>query len=202
MKNFRFLVAGFLFLFLLSACKDTSGLSPESSRRPKGNPGAGVVMQEYFDFQCPFCAQAHFTVATKLLEEYKSVISYEVKHFPLASHPMSLITAQASECAADQGKFWEYTEKALENQNEINEINLYRWAEELILDKDLFKRCLESDIKKDTVLADYEEGKKRGVKGTPSYFVNGEKIEPTQSLYQDLKQAIEKNLEKLNTVPL
>jgi protein-disulfide isomerase len=103
---------------------------------------------------------------------------FEVKHFPIGGgHIYSIYAAQAAECAADQGKFWEFEELDYKNQPDLNKEAVYDWARELRLDMPLFERCLKSEIKKNTVLADKKEGEERGVNGTPTFFVNGKKVE-------------------------
>lgn len=179
----------FVSALLFVACTDTTGLSAESSREPKGNPDAPVVVMEYADFQCPACGAAYTSVVEPLMEQYGDRIRFEFKHFPIQSiHPYALRAAMAAECAADQDKFWEYTHLVFSNQSELSARALEDWAAELRLDTDLFKRCVDSQIKRDTVLADYQEGRANNVNGTPTFFVNGE-ITPTNQLMQAVDQA-------------
>ncbi len=168
-------------LLLLTACSvDTTGLSPESSRppHPMSNVNSTVLVEEFIDLQCEACRAAQTKIIPQLLEQYGSKMRFEVKHFPIGGgHIYSVYAAQAAECAADQGKFWEFEELDYKNQPDLNKDAVYDWARELQLDMPLFERCLKSEIKKDTVLADKKEGEKRGVNGTPTFFVNGEKVE-------------------------
>ena len=162
----------------LVACVDTTGLSKESSRTPKGNPNAAVVVTEFADLQCPACQAAHMTFNGPLLEKYGNKIRFDFMHFPLQSlHRYALDAAMAAECAADQGKFWEFVDTAYVNQKDLSRDAIKTWAENLQLDMDLFNRCTASKIKKDTILDDYETGKQQGVGGTPTYFVNGVRVE-------------------------
>lgn len=161
----------------LVACVDTTGLSAESSRPAKGNPAALVVVQEFADLQCPACKGAHEQVNGALLEQYGDRIRFEFKHFPLRGiHPYAMESAMASECAADQGKFWEFVDMNYTNQSQLKSTTIREWGNALGLDADLFDRCIRSGIKEDTVLADFAEGEKLGVNGTPSYYVNGQKV--------------------------
>ncbi len=164
---------------LLVACVDTTGLSAESSRPPKGNPDAFVLVEDFADLQCPACAAAHAALNPALLEKYGSQIRFEFRHFPLSQHPYGLALAQAAECAADQGKFWEYVDTAFTKQLDASAAAIQQWAADLSLDTELFQRCTRSKIKADIVEADREEGRNRDVRGTPTYFVNGEKTENT-----------------------
>lgn len=82
----------------------------------KGNPAAKVTIVEFSDFECPFCGRAASTVK-KILEEYKDEVRIVYKQFPLVSiHKYAQKAAEASLCALDQGKFWEYHDKLFENQ--------------------------------------------------------------------------------------
>lgn len=166
----------------LAACVDTTGLSAESSRsaHPKTNANASVVVTEYGDLQCPACRSAFAMLINPLVEKYGTRISLEFEHFPLQTiHPYALPAAEASECAADQGKFWEYIDLVYMNQDKLNRDALAQWATQLQLDMDTFGRCTKSHIKRETILADYEEGSENGVQGTPTFFVNGAKVEAT-----------------------
>lgn len=185
-----------LFIFLLAAC---NGGSTESTRPPKGNPNATVLVEEFADLQCPACRAAHAQVTAPLLEKYRSNIRFEYKHFPLRSiHRYALDAAEMSECAADQGKFWEFIDMAFENQDDLDHDALLAWVEALGLNKEQAERCWKSHSKRDTVLADYKEGRDRDVGGTPTFFVNGEQV---QTGFDTLSDAIDAAL-KGSTMPL
>lgn len=159
----------------LSACTNMAGLSSDSSRPPAGNPKSSIIVEEFSDFQCPACRGAHIQVAKPLLEKYGRSIRYEFNHFPLRQiHPFAQKAAEAAECAADQGKFWEFVDDSFENQSQLSENDLVARAQKVgVTDVELFSRCLKSGIKKDVVDADYQEGQQRGVRGTPTFFVSG-----------------------------
>lgn len=166
----------------LAACIDTTGISPESSRpiHPLSSPNAAVLVQEYADFQCPSCKAAHTIVVKPLMGKYGTQIRYEFMHFPLASiHRYAVDAAEASECAADQGKFWEFVDLAFEEQEKLSKNIFEDWGKKLGLDMDLYDRCRNSHIKRDGVLAEFEAGRKTGVGGTPTFFVNGQRVDST-----------------------
>ncbi|HLD71413.1 MAG TPA: thioredoxin domain-containing protein [Candidatus Peribacteraceae bacterium] len=166
-----------MFVLLLAACVDTTGLSKETSRTPKGNPNAAVVVTEFADLQCPSCKAASTAIVAPLLQQFGSTIRFEYMHFPLRTlHPHALNSALGAECAADQGKFWEFTDKAYIEQDKMSKDRIKAWANELGLDMDLFNRCVASKIKQDTILADYEKGRELGVNGTPTFFINGKRV--------------------------
>ncbi len=174
------LLATLSFTVLIVSCVDTTGISPQSTRTPKGNPQSVVVVTEYADLECPACRAAHTTIALPLVQKYGNQIRYDFKHFPLRSiHRHTMELSEAAECAADQGKFWEFVDIAFERQPDLTKGAAQEWGEALVEDDSLFSRCVRSHIKSDTVMADYNEGVALDVLGTPSFFVNGAKVEST-----------------------
>lgn len=181
---------------LMTAC--TTG-DVTSTRPPKGNPNATVLVEEFADLQCPACGAAHAQVVAPLVEKYGDRVRFEHKHFPLRSiHRYALDAAEMSECAADQGKFWEFVDMAFSNQSDLDYDGLIEWVEALGLDADVAERCWKSHSKRDIVLADYKEGRDRGVAGTPTFFVNGEQV---QTGFDTLSEAIDQAL-KGSVMPL
>ena len=169
-----------LALLLSLACSSAGGRVVISSRgpHPASNPAAAVLVLEYADLQCPSCRVAHSNIVAPLLARYGARIRYELRHFPLRSlHPLALEAAEAAECAADQGRFWEYTDLAFARQREMSREKLVTWAEAISLDAFRFEGCLASEQKRALVLAEFEEGRRKGVEGTPTFFVNGKKVE-------------------------
>jgi protein-disulfide isomerase len=164
---------------VLAACTDTTGLSSELKRtaHPSTDPGAIVQVVEFADLQCPACRAAHEQVVKPLVAKYGKKIRYDFMHFPLRMHPYALLAAQASECAADQGKFWEYVDVNYANQDKMSKDIIREWAQSIGVDMALFDRCLDSGIKEDAIVEEYEKGQGVGVSGTPTFFVNGKKVE-------------------------
>lgn len=197
----RFLPLAISCALLLAACVDTTGISPESSKKPKGSASAAVTVTEFGDLQCPACKAAHSSIVKPLSEAFESQISIEFRQFPLRSiHPYAFEAAQASECAADQGKFWEFLDINYEHQDDLSKRPFEEWAASLKLDADLFHRCLASGIKGKAVLEEYAEGEKLGVAGTPSFFVNGIRVQ--SNTLEAIVAAISAAKEKVRSVPL
>lgn len=192
----------FLFCISLSACGvDTTGLSAASSRPIKGPETALVTVTEYGDFQCPACGSAYTIINQPLLAKYESKIRFEFKHFPLRTiHVNAYEAAQAAECAADQGKFWEFVDMDYQQQKDLSSTMLRTWGAALGLNADLFDRCIRSEIKGATIMADEAEGEKLGVSGTPAYFVNGVRVEV--SSLEALVTAVDEALAKAKSTPL
>jgi len=139
-----------------------------------GNPDAVVSLVEYSDFECPFCKRFHST-ARELVDESGGRVNWVYRHFPLAMHnPGAQKQAEASECAAALGgneAFWRYTDTIFErtrsNGNGFPLDGLVPLAEEIGLDGDAFRRCLEEERFAERVNEDYEEGERIGIRGTP-----------------------------------
>ncbi len=189
MKSHLLLILPVLFL---SACVDTTGLSPKSSRQPTGNPQAAVTVTEFGDLQCPACRAAYTAIQLPLLGKYDTQIRYEFKHFPLRTiHRYALDLVEGSECAADKGKFWQFEDIAYTKQDQLNGGSVVAWAKELGIYDDTFSRCIRSHIKRQEVLADYDEGIKLGVQGTPTFFIDGR---PVQSTLDAISAAVDTEL--------
>ncbi len=180
---------------------DTTGISADTTKQPSGSPTASVVVTEFADFQCPACKSAHALITLPLLKKHGNTIRFDFKQFPLRSiHPYAMTAAQASECAADQGKFWEYANLLYEHQEDLSKRPYEDLAKKLGLNEDLFHRCLTSEIKEKAVLADIDEATKLSVNSTPSYFVNGVRVE--MNLPEKIDDAIAAAQERIKNIPL
>ncbi len=166
------------FLLLSVVLVSCAGGDVQTQRPPRGNPNAVVVVEEFADLQCPACRAAHPTIVKPLLEKYGQQIRFEFEHFPIRQiHRFALDLGEMAECAADQGKFWEYVDKVYEEQPELDEDMLLTWAKEVGVNTDTVEKCWKSHAKRKIVLAGYKDGRDRGVAGTPTFFVNGERVE-------------------------
>ena len=160
----------------------------------EGNTTAKVVLTEYSDFQCPACGYAE-PIVRALRSEYKDSVAFRYVHFPLTNiHPNALPAAEASECANDQGKFWEYHDKLFENQKSLGKETYIRIAEELALNLTSFKTCIDTEAKKDVVMQDAQEAINRNIGGTPTFFVNDRPVD--NYAYENIKKMIEEELKK------
>lgn len=164
----------------------------------KGNRSAKVVIVEYSDFQCPACA-SYVPLLTKLLEDFKDDISLVYRHFPLPNHKNAKGAAYAAEAAGKQGKFWEMHnlifEKQTEWSKEKNPDNLFEnYARVLGLDTNKFSSDFKSEEIKNKVEESYQGAVILRLNYTPTFFLNGQKIENPRS-YEDFKKIIQ---EKIN----
>jgi protein-disulfide isomerase len=140
---------------------------------PRGGANAKVTIIEFSDFQCPFCARGRQRL-DEIRQKYGDKVKVYFRQFPLESiHPMAFKAAEASLCAQDQGKFWEYHDVLFDNQTKLDEKSLKEYAKQLKLDDKAFAECLSSGKKAMDIRKDMEDGSKVGVNSTPTFFVNG-----------------------------
>jgi protein-disulfide isomerase len=158
-------------LFALSACSSNTA-GPRPSIGPDNAP---VVVDEYSDLQCPACASVSPEVE-RIARDNPDLIKLTFHHFPLPQHESAFRAAQASECANEQGKFWEFADSAFQNQSNLTDSKFIEIAESLNLNKPQFQACLDSNISQAPVRADLSLGNSMGVSYTPSFFVNGKLI--------------------------
>ena len=141
--------------------------------RVRGNAAAPITIVEFSDFQCPFCLRAHSTVQS-LLAKYGGRVKLAYRDFPLREiHPHAQRAAEASRCAGEQGKFWEYHDLLFANPGKLEEAGLKEDARTLALDTAQFESCLDSGKFRTAIEEDLQAGIKAGVSGTPGFFING-----------------------------
>lgn len=141
-----------------------------------GKTNAPVTVVEFSDFQCSFCRKFWAETLPKLKETYiqKGQARFIYRHFAiLGKH--SVQAAQASECAAGQGKFWPYHDRLFQNQGALafTAAKLKRYARELGLKEPTFNQCLGSGKYEDKIEGETAVAAFLGARGTPAFFVNG-----------------------------
>ncbi len=157
----------------------------------RGDARAAVTVIEYSDFQCPFCARFHTVLKQAVQLQGAPRIRWVYRHFPMTDlHPLAARAAEASECAADQNRFWEYADAMFERQQELREEQFAVIARDLDLDGSRFGACLASGDKGARVSADAAAFHEGHLSGTPMTFINGERLEGAVSA-QVLQRAIE-----------
>jgi len=134
-----------------------------------------------------------------LSDRYKDQLKIVIKHFPLTSHTFARNAAQASLAAHKQGKFWEFNDKLFENHDSLDPEKIEHIAEELDLDMDKFKTDINLPDIQAIIDRDIQNGKKIGVTGTPTIFINGKQMMPRT--FGDFISAIDAELKKHTPEP-
>ena len=155
----------------------------------KWSPDKKNVLVEYSDLQCPSCKGAHDFLKTIDASgsadfEITKKVTFVYRHFPLSQiHNKANVAAYAAESASKQGKFWEMVDLLFKNQQAWSTSNdpkneyFLNYAKELTLDIDRFKKDFESTEVKDRVAEDLREAEQIGVNSTPTFFLNGQKVD-------------------------
>ncbi len=160
----------------LSTSIDTSRLVRNTSPS-LGSPSAPVTIVEFADFECPFCEQA-FPIIRGLSAEFGDRIHIVFRNYPVPSlHEHAMAAAEAAMCASAQGKFWAYHDKLFQNQNALDDASLAQYAAAAGLDMQAFTSCVSTHGSLSAVAQDIDDGNALGVVGTPTWFVNGRKVE-------------------------
>jgi glutaredoxin len=146
-----------------------------TNRAVKGPADAKVTIVVFDDYQCPYCARLERFIE-QVLGQFPTEVKYVIKHFPLPSHPFAYQGAMAALAAEKQGKFWEFHSRLLENHDQMSEQKILEIAGELGLNMDQFNKDRKLASSRQLIQEDMENGKKIGVTGTPSAFINGKRI--------------------------
>ncbi|HEY3289952.1 MAG TPA: DsbA family protein [Anaerolineae bacterium] len=165
----------------------------------KGAAAATVTLIEYSDFQCPFCKRFHDTILPRIVTDYVTPgkVKLAYKNFAFLGDE-SKWAAQGAECAADQGRFWDFhdllfSRQTGENVGTFTKANLLNYARELTFDIPAFQACLNGDKTLERVQTDTSEGNTLGVRGTPSFVINGKLLVGAQP-YEAFKAALDEAL--------
>jgi protein-disulfide isomerase len=176
---------------------------PNANGTALGDPNAPVLIEVWEDFQCPACQGYSEQVEPQVTDAYVATgkARYVFHQYPFldtnSATKESHQAANASMCANEQGRFWDYHDIVFanwngENQGAYSDKRLVAFAETIGLDMTKFNACFEANRYKDQIEQDKADGEKAGVQGTPSVFVNGTLIKPGYvPSYQDISAAVE-----------
>lgn len=163
----------------------------------KGSNGAPVTLIEYTDFQCPACA-AYYPILNQLSEEMGDRVRIVIRHYPLMQiHKNALPSARAAEAAGRQGKFWEMHDLLFINQAEWSNAEdpmksiFPAYAGRAGMDIERFRSDMQDATLDDKINEDRGTGNTMQITGTPSFFLNGEKLKNPSSI-EEFKKAIER----------
>ena len=165
----------------------------------KGARNARVVIQEFSDFQCPFCSRVNPTME-QVMREYGDRVQVVWRNYPLPFHDKAHLAAQASMEVFRQGgseKFWAYHDLLFQNQRALERANLEQYAEQVGgINMGQFRQALDSERHKAAVDADMAAVQEAGARiGTPSFFINGRLLQGAQP-FEAFKTAIDRALEE------
>lgn len=160
----------------------------------KGAADAPVVIAEYTDFQCPYCAKLG-DIFSQLLKLYPGKIKVVYKNYPLNNHPFAWKAAANAMAAHKKGKFWEFHDRLFANYKSLNDAKIMEIRKALGFDTPEFDALIKSPEVRSKVVQDRNEGQRNGVRGTPTVFVNGKPLKD-KSL-KGFKEVIEKELKSI-----
>ena len=161
----------------------------------RGPADAPVTLLEYGDFECPFCGGLYPTL--KLVEKnYGDKVRFVYRQFPLTNiHPRAQKAAEASLCANDQQRFWEFHDSLFSDQSKLDVPALKQRAQALGLNTTAFNSCLDSGKQVDAIQKDRDDARRTGVTSTPTMFVNGRLLSGNRP-YTEIRDVIEDELKR------
>ena len=162
-----------------SAPGQTNGVA-QVSNHTDGAGKKGVTLLQYGDLQCPVCG-TYYPILKQVRQKYGDDITFQYRNFPLTQiHPKAFAAHRAAEAAGLQGKFFEMHDLLYERQKTWtvtdNTAIFEQYAKELGLNVETFRKDFASELVNDTINADLKAGQALGVNGTPTFFINGQKI--------------------------
>lgn len=207
------IIAIFVGIILFTGDKSAApGKASDSKKLTEHILGQGqskVTLIEYGDFQCPYCAQYH-PILKQVQQQFDKEIFFQFRNFPLTNpHPNAFAASRAAEAAAMQDKFWEMHDLLYQSQNQWKEVSdapsvFAEYAKQLGLNVAKFKTDYASSTVNDLINADMAEGTRLGVTGTPSFFLDGKKVEinaDVASFEKVIKAAIAKKTPAATPAP-
>lgn len=159
-----------------------------------------ITIVEYSDYQCPACAYFH-PIVEKVKDKYGDQVEFKMKYFPLNSHQYAALAARAAQAAKNQGKFYEMHSLLFENQkrwsNSGSPTSLFvNYAQQLNLDIDRFKNDLNAAETQKVVMEQRQEGRSAGVNATPTFFIEGEKVDPLPRNFPEFDKLVQQYIEE------
>ena len=160
---------------------------------------AKVTIVEFGDYQCPACS-AYSPLVDKILTEFSGKVNLTFRNFPLPQHTNATITSYAAEAAGLQGKFWDMHVKLYDSQEEWSDSSVakdivIRYATEMALDVNKFKADIDSSKVKERVTKDIADANLIGINSTPTFFINGQKIDNPRD-YEEFKKIVSDAINK------
>lgn len=175
------------------------GLRPRAQITTQKSPTLGpssapVTIAVFDDFQCPYCAKVVETLKA-VLDKYPEQVKLVFKNFPLTMHQHARFAAIAGLAAQRQGEFWSLHDRMFANHRQLNPEKIRKLAETLTLDMDRFEADLNDPALGRRVDSDIREGKRIGVRGTPTLFINGRRVQ--KRTVEEMSRMINEELTRL-----
>lgn len=197
-------VVGLFGLFAVTK-KDNQGASGNNNAQPTshtvGAGTAGVTLIEYGDLQCPAC-KSYFPILKQVKEEFGDKITFQFRHFPLNQiHPHAYQASRAAEAAGVQGKFFEMHDLLYANQDSWTSLSdvtavFEGFAQQIGLDMEQYKNDVLSAEVGAAIDADIREGQNAGANSTPTFVINGQKIEENPQSVEAFKELINSKIQE------
>lgn len=195
------LVFGFLQATKPKPKTSNNGSSSTQTNHVKGAGTTGVTLLEYGDYQCAYCQQFQ-PLVKQVLETYGDRIKFQFKHFPLEqAHKNARAAARAAEAASLQNKFWEMHDLLYDNNDpngqsgwvaSDNAVTYFeQFAQKLGLNMDQYRKDFASSKVNDLINEDSAGGTELGITGTPTFFLDGKKLDPSPTTLDSFKTAID-----------
>lgn len=184
--------------------KTPGSSNAQPTSHTEGGGKSGVVLIEYGDFQCPACGQ-FYPIVKQVVDKYKDQITFQFRNFPLVQiHQHAFASARAAEAADKQGKFWEMHALLYENQQSwgvaSNPTSFFvEYAKQLGLNVEQFQTDMASSEASGRINADITEAQKIGANATPTFVLNGKKLEKNPTSLEDFNKLIEDEINKKTT---
>ncbi|HKU19044.1 MAG TPA: thioredoxin domain-containing protein [Candidatus Saccharimonadales bacterium] len=184
------------------AAAPTNSNGAAATNHTEGKGSSGVTLVEYGDYECPFCGEFYPTVK-QVVAKYNDQIIFQFRNLPLLQiHPNALAGAKAAEAAGLQGKFWEMHDLLYANQSDWAQSSnpqsfFNQYATQLSLNLTQFKQDYASDKVNNSINADIAAFQKTGQsESTPSFFLDGKYVQPSNNSVQALSSLIDAEIAK------
>lgn len=153
-----------------------------------------VTLVEFGDFQCPACG-AFYPIVKQLMDSHKDSMALVFRHFPLPQHANAPLAAEVAEAAGKQGKFWEMYNLLYSHQNEWAETSNARdifigYAKKININEEEFTKDIDSNAYSSKIDEDKNDGISLGVNSTPTFYLNGQKVENNSLLKDQVEQLL------------
>ena len=163
----------------------------------RGDPSAPIVIQEFADFQCPYCMRAEEAI-TRLLTRYPKLVRLVWRDLPLSMHLHAELAAEAAAEAKKQkgdSGFWAMHDKMFANQQKLDRATLDKLAGDVGLDMGKYKEAMDKEAGKERIKRDMDDATKFGARGTPNFFINGRNLRGAQPV-ESFKAVIDEEIKK------